>query len=84
MLPAFLAGANLVLHTCGWLESGLVASYEKFVLDIEAPVSSRSSSCRSRSTTTLAFGAHEEIGYGGYFFGAAHTLERFPSASTGR
>ena len=35
MLPAFLAGANLVLHTCGWLESGLVASYEKFVLDIE-------------------------------------------------
>ena len=35
MLPAFLAGANLLLHTCGWLESGLVASYEKFVLDIE-------------------------------------------------
>ena len=26
MLPAFLAGANLLLHTCGWLESGLVAS----------------------------------------------------------
>src|SRR5947209_12457633 len=26
---------------------------------------------------SLAFGAHEEVGAGGHFLGAAHTLERF-------
>src|SRR5262249_50311594 len=25
----------------------------------------------------LAFGAHEEVGHGGHFLGAAHTMERF-------
>ncbi len=35
MLPAFLAGANFVLHTAGWLESGLVSCYEKLVIDLE-------------------------------------------------
>ena len=32
--PAFLAGANFVLHSAGWLEAGLVMSYEKFVMDL--------------------------------------------------
>jgi trimethylamine---corrinoid protein Co-methyltransferase len=35
MFPAMLAGANYVMHAAGWLESGLVSSYEKFVVDIE-------------------------------------------------
>lgn len=35
MLPAFLAGANYVAHATGWLDSGLVACYEKFIIDIE-------------------------------------------------
>src|SRR5438094_919291 len=35
MLPAFLAGANLVMHAAGWLESGLVSCFEKFIVDIE-------------------------------------------------
>jgi trimethylamine--corrinoid protein Co-methyltransferase len=26
---------------------------------------------------TLAFGAHEEVGHGGHFLGAMHTMERF-------
>ena len=30
-----LAGCDLVMHAAGWLEGGLTASYEKFVLDIE-------------------------------------------------
>ena len=25
----------------------------------------------------MAFGAHEEVGHGGHFLGAAHTMERF-------
>ena len=35
MLPTFLAGINWVMHTAGWLEGGLVACYEKFVLDVQ-------------------------------------------------
>src|SRR3954467_14753801 len=35
MLPTFLAGANYVMHSAGWLEAGLVSCYEKFIVDIE-------------------------------------------------
>jgi trimethylamine--corrinoid protein Co-methyltransferase len=28
-----LAGTNFVLHSAGWLEGGLVSSYEKFMID---------------------------------------------------
>ncbi len=35
MFPALLAGANYVMHAAGWLESGLVSSYEKFAVDVE-------------------------------------------------
>ena len=36
------------------------------------------SSRRWRSTrTSMAFGAHEEVGHGGHFLGAMHTMERF-------
>jgi trimethylamine--corrinoid protein Co-methyltransferase len=78
MLPAFLAGANLVMHTAGWLDSGLVACYEKFLLDIEAlRILQLELRPLEIDDEALAFGAHEEIGHGGYFFGAQHTLERF-------
>ena len=35
MLPTFLAGTNWVMHSAGWLESGLASGYEKFIVDIE-------------------------------------------------
>ena len=35
LLPTLLAGVNLVTHAAGWLEGGLVASYEKFVMDAD-------------------------------------------------
>ena len=35
LMPTFLAGANWVMHSAGWLEGGLVAGYEKFIVDIE-------------------------------------------------
>jgi trimethylamine--corrinoid protein Co-methyltransferase len=80
MLPALLAGANLVIHTAGWLDAGLVASPEKFLLDVEAlRILQRELVPLEIDDESLAFGAHEEIGHGGYFFGAAHTLERFRS-----
>jgi trimethylamine--corrinoid protein Co-methyltransferase len=78
MLPTMLAGANFVMHSAGWLESGLVSCYEKFVVDIEIlRMLYAEFSPLEVSEETLAFGAHEEVGQGGHFLGAVHTLERF-------
>jgi trimethylamine--corrinoid protein Co-methyltransferase len=78
MLPAFLAGAHYVEHAAGWLESGLVACYEKFIVDIEMlRVLKEEFTPLEVDEESLAFDAHREVGYGGHFFGAAHTLERF-------
>jgi trimethylamine--corrinoid protein Co-methyltransferase len=35
MLPGLMAQVHFVLHAAGWLEGGLAAGYEKFVLDCE-------------------------------------------------
>src|SRR3954454_7621721 len=76
--PTFLAGTNFVMHSAGWLESALVSCYEKFVTDVELlrmlyhvfePL--------TIDEESLAFSAHQEVGQGGHFLGAAHTLERF-------
>jgi trimethylamine--corrinoid protein Co-methyltransferase len=78
MLPAFLAGANFVMHTAGWLESGLVSCYEKFVVDLEIVRTLREEFTPLEvDEASLAYGAHREIGHGGHFLGAEHTLERF-------
>jgi trimethylamine---corrinoid protein Co-methyltransferase len=78
MLPTFLAGTNFVMHTAGWLEGGLVSCYEKFIIDIEILRQLQVEFTPLEITEeSLAFGAHEEVGHGGHFLGAAHTLERF-------
>jgi trimethylamine--corrinoid protein Co-methyltransferase len=78
MLPAFLAGANLVMHAAGWLESGLVSSFEKFVLDLEILQTLIAEfTPLVVDEESLAFGAHQEVGHGGHFLGAEHTLARF-------
>jgi trimethylamine--corrinoid protein Co-methyltransferase len=78
MLPTFLAGANYVMHSAGWLESGLVSCYEKFVVDIEIlRMLQEEFTPLEVDEASLAYGAHQEVGHGGHFLGAAHTLERF-------
>ena len=78
MLPTFLAGANWVMHTAGWLEGGLVASYEKFVMDVEIlRMLQAEFTPLEINEASLAFDAHVEVGHGGHFLGAAHTMERF-------
>jgi trimethylamine--corrinoid protein Co-methyltransferase len=78
---ALFGGCNFILHAAGWLESGLTASYEKFILDIEMlqmfaeifqPVGA--------TPADLALEAVAEVGAGGHFFGCAHTMERYRSA----
>jgi trimethylamine--corrinoid protein Co-methyltransferase len=78
MLPTFLSGANFVMHSAGWLEGGLVSCYEKFIVDIELlRMLEHEFTPLEIDEQSLAFGAHEEVGPGGHFLGATHTLERF-------
>jgi trimethylamine---corrinoid protein Co-methyltransferase len=78
MLPTFLAGANFVMHAAGWLEGGLVSSYEKYIVDIEIlRMLKHEFQPLEVSEETLAYDAHEEVGSGGHFLGAAHTLLHF-------
>jgi trimethylamine--corrinoid protein Co-methyltransferase len=78
MLPTFLAGTNYVMHSAGWLEGGLVSCYEKFIVDIEIlRMLKHEFTPLEIDEASLAFGAHEEVGAGGHFLGAMHTLERF-------
>jgi trimethylamine---corrinoid protein Co-methyltransferase len=78
MLPTFLAGANWVMHSAGWLEGGLVAGFEKFIVDVEIlQMMQVEFTPLEIDEDSLAFGAHQEVGHGGHFLGAAHTMERF-------
>jgi trimethylamine--corrinoid protein Co-methyltransferase len=78
MTPTFLAGTNYVMHSAGWLEAGLVSCYEKFIVDIEILRQLKHEFTPLEiDEASLAFGAHEEVGAGGHFLGAVHTLERF-------
>ncbi|MGH2603297.1 MAG: trimethylamine methyltransferase family protein, partial [Dehalococcoidia bacterium] len=57
---------------------GLVSCYEKFIIDIELLKMLRVEFTPLEITEeSLAFDAHVEVGHGGHFLGAAHTLERF-------
>jgi trimethylamine---corrinoid protein Co-methyltransferase len=78
MLPTFLAGANFVMHAAGWLEGGLVSCYEKFIVDIELlRMLKHEFKPLEVNEESLAFDAHQEVGSGGHFLGAAHTLMHF-------
>lgn len=72
---------NVVYHAAGWLEGGLCASFEKFVIDCETlqqithymqPVPA--------GTEDLAFEAIKEVGPDGHFFGTEHTQARYETA----
>jgi len=76
--PTFLAGTNFVMHSAGWLESALVSCYEKFIVDVEQLRMLHAAFEPLRiDEEALAYSAHQEVGQGGHFLGAAHTLERF-------
>jgi trimethylamine--corrinoid protein Co-methyltransferase len=78
LIPTFLAGANWVMHSAGWLEGGLVAGYEKFIVDLELlQMLQVEFTPLEIDEGTLAFDAHQEVGHGGHFLGAMHTMERF-------
>jgi trimethylamine--corrinoid protein Co-methyltransferase len=81
MWPTVQAGTNFVLHAAGWLEGGLIAGYEKFVLDLEiCGMMARFSHGIEINDEELAWEAFEEVGPGGHFLGAQHTMRRYSSA----
>ncbi len=76
-----LGHGNLQYHAAGWLEGGLTASFEKFVLDVEMlqhmveflePI--------KVDEDELGFEAIKSVPTGGHFFGTEHTMERYEDA----
>lgn len=79
--PAVLAHSNLILHSAGWLEAGLVCSMEKFILDVEGLAMMHHFLAGFEVTEeTLALETIAEVGPGGHHFGTAHTLVRYRDA----
>ncbi|WP_166415616.1 trimethylamine methyltransferase family protein [Cochlodiniinecator piscidefendens] len=78
---ALLGGVNFMLHSCGWLEGGLVSSFEKFVMDADQlGVLHRLAAGVDMSENGQAMGALREVGPGGHFLGCEHTQANFKEA----
>ncbi len=78
---ALMGGTNLLLHGAGWLEGGLTASAEKFIMDVEMlQMFAELFKPLEVNDATLAVDAMADVGHGGHFFGTQHTLDRFESA----
>ncbi|UYV39260.1 trimethylamine methyltransferase family protein [Rhodobacteraceae bacterium D3-12] len=76
-----LAGVNFMLHSCGWLEGGLVSSYEKFVMDADqlGVLHGMAGGVRF-DENAQAMDAIREVGPGGHYLGCAHTQANFKTA----
>lgn len=78
---ALLGGVNFMLHACGWLEGGLVASLEKFVLDADQlGALHKLAEGVAIDENAQAMDAIVEVGPGGHFLGCAHTQANYQSA----
>ena len=76
-----LAGVNFMLHACGWLEGGLVSSYEKFVMDADQLGTLHHLAAGvSVDANAQAMDAISEVGPGGHYLGCAHTQANFKAA----
>ncbi|MER5171533.1 trimethylamine methyltransferase family protein [Thioclava kandeliae] len=69
-----LAGVDFMLHGAGWLESGLVASPEKFVLDTDQISATLRQYDGLQSASGDPLASLREVGPGGHFLGAEETL----------
>ena len=78
---ALLAGVNFMLHACGWLEGGLAASPEKFVMDADQlGCLHKLAEGIATDENAQAMGALREVGPGGHFLGCEHTQENYQTA----
>lgn len=80
---AVQSGANMVYHAAGWLEGGLIASPEKFVMDCEVlQMIQRYMEPELWATgpDEIALDAIKDVGNTGHFFGIQHTQDRYTTA----
>ena len=80
---AVQSGTNMVYHAAGWLEGGLIASPEKFIMDCEVLQMIQRYFEEATFATTeddLAFDAIKEVGPNGHYFGVQHTQDRYQNA----
>ncbi len=80
---AVQSGTNMVYHAAGWLEGGLIASPEKFVMDCEILQQIQRYFDPALVAVTpddIALDAITEVGPHGHFFGCDHTQQRYTTA----
>ncbi len=76
-----MAGVNFMLHACGWLEGGLVADFEKFVMDADQLGALHGlAKGIDMSANGQAMDAIRQVGPGGHFLGCDHTQANFKTA----
>ena len=81
MLPAVLARVNFVLHAAGWLEGGLTAGYEKFILDEQLlGMFHKYLDGLDVSAEGLAMESLASVPPGGHHLGTPHTMRNFRTA----
>ena len=80
---AIQSGTNVVYHAAGWLEGGLIASPEKFVMDCEYLQQFQryfEPATWATAPEDIALEAIGQAGETGHFFGLQHTQERYTTA----
>lgn len=78
MWPAILGHTNLMMHAVGWLEGGLTASFEKFMIDVELlAMFYHFLDGISLDEETLALDMIASVGPGGQHFDTPHTQARY-------
>ncbi len=80
---AVQSGTNMVYHAAGWLEGGLIASPEKFIMDCEVLQMIQryfEPALVATGPDEIALDAIREVGSNGHFFGIQHTQDRYTSA----
>ncbi len=81
LMMSMFAGANLINHATGWLEGGLVTSFEKTVIDHDlCGKVARFFDGIDMSENAQAMEAIAATGPGQHFLGSAHTQANFMSA----
>jgi trimethylamine--corrinoid protein Co-methyltransferase len=81
MNAAVLARVNFVLHTAGWLEGGLTAGYEKFVMDCQlAGMFHKFVEGLDLSENGLAMESLRNVTVNDHHLGTPHTMKNFRTA----
>ncbi|MDV4144127.1 trimethylamine methyltransferase family protein [Shimia sp. FJ5] len=76
-----MGGVNFMLHSCGWLEGGLVSSFEKFVMDADQlGTLHKMAQGVASDENAQAMDAIREVGPGGHYLGCDHTQANFKEA----